>query len=155
MPKPEVVLRYIKLPDKLEDGRFDEFGHPVGDGQPASLVLHSLPGGPPPWQVWGVFDKDLEPGQYGYLIFTNVPGQAVPGGAFTEWHRKKSVPFFDDERLMVLYSVQRANGRARIIGRNASRRRVSAAAGLLFVAPPEAVTAAPPPPRQRRAAAGA
>jgi hypothetical protein len=136
MSRPEVVLRYVKLPDKLENGKFDQYGHKVADDQPASVVLNSLPGMPPPWQCWGVFDRDLEPGQYGYLIFTNVPGQAVPGGAFTEWHRKKSLPYFDDQRLMVIYSVQRANGSARIIGRNASDQRVAAAAGLLFVAPP-------------------
>ncbi|HSS52154.1 MAG TPA: hypothetical protein VLX28_24695, partial [Thermoanaerobaculia bacterium] len=105
-------------------------------------VLNQLPGGP--WQCWGVFDRELEAGQYGYLTFTNVPGQAVPGGAFTEWDRKASEPYFDDRRLMVLYSVQRAEGAARIIGRNSSGERVGAAAGLLFVAPPPAVE--PPPP---------
>src|SRR6267142_2447387 len=118
MTKPSVVLRYVKLPDTLEEGRFDELGHRVGPDQPASLVLHPLPGGP--WQCWGVFDEELEPGQYGFLTFTNVPGQAVPGGAFTEWQRKDSLPYFDDRRLMLLFSVQRAEGSARIVGRNSS-----------------------------------
>jgi hypothetical protein len=148
MPKPSVVLRYVKLPDNLADGKFDEYGNAVGPNQPASVVLHQLPGGP--WQCWGVFDHELEPGQYGYLTFFNVPGQAVPGGAFTEWSRKASTPYFDDHRLMVLYSVQRAQGAARIIGRNSSGERVGAAAGLLFVAPPSPVepppSVEPPPP---------
>jgi hypothetical protein len=136
MAVPRVVLRYIKLPDKLEKGRFNEYGHKVGDNEPASLVLYSLPGGDfPPWQCWGVFDRPLEPGQYGFLIFTNVPGHAVPGGAFTEWNREQSSPFFTN-KLLVLYSVQRAPGRARIIGRNDADRSVEAAAGLLFVVPP-------------------
>ena len=134
---PTIVLRYLKLPDKLERGRFNEYGQRVGDNQPASLVLYDLPGGGfPPWQVWGVFDKPLAPGQSGYLIFTNVKGQAVPGGAFTEWDASRSEPTFTD-KLLGIYSVQRAPGRARIIGRNDSGEPVHAAAGLLFVGPPE------------------
>jgi len=138
---PTVVLRYLKLPDKLERGRFNEYGQRVGDGQPASVVLYDLPGGPfPPWQVWGVFDRPLKVGQHGYLIFTNVPGQAVPGGAFTEWDDRQSEPTFTD-KLLSIYSVQRAPGSARIIGCNESEEPVRAAAGLLFVAPPSG----PPP----------
>lgn len=152
MPKPSVVLRYVKLPDQLADGRFDEYGNAVGPNQPASVVLHQLPGGP--WQCWGVFDRELEPGQYGYLTFLNVPGQGVPGGAFTEWRRKNSTPYFDDRRLMVLYSVQRAEGAARIIGRNGSGERVGAAAGLLFVAPPSPNEPRLPPSPPPRAAEG-
>ena len=142
---PSAVLRYLKLPDNLERGRFDEYGHPVADGQPASLVLYPLPGGPfPPWQVWGVFDRPLDPSQYGYLIYTNVPGQAVPGGAFTEWDATRSSPTFSDQ-LLTVYSVQRAPGSARIIGCNESREPVHAAAGLLFVAPPQPGKQGAPP----------
>jgi hypothetical protein len=144
---PSAVLRYLKLPDNLEKGRYDEYGHPVADDQPASLVLYALPGAPPdntfaPLQVWGVFDRPLEPSQYGYLIFTNVPGQGVPGGAFTEWDPMQSSPTFTDQ-LLTVYSVQRAPGSARIIGCNESREPVHAAAGLLFVAPPQPPGATP------------
>lgn len=132
---PSVVLRYLKLPDPPARGRFNEYGEPVDDTQPASVVLYDLPGKPEPWQAWGVFDRPLEAGQYGYLIFTNVPGQAVPGGAFTEWDEMQSEPFFTD-KLMSIYSVQRAPGSARIIGRNDSGEAAHAAAGLLFVVPP-------------------
>jgi hypothetical protein len=135
---PAAIIRYVRLPDKLENGNFDEFGRKLGGKEPAALSLYELPGGP--WQCWGVFDKGLEPGQYGFLVFDNVKGQAAPGGAFTEWNREESLPFFT-ERLLRIFSVQRAPGRARIIGRNDSRESVAAAAGLLFVPPPEA----PPP----------
>lgn len=159
MPRPPDVLRYLKLPDKLASGFFDEYGHQVGAGGRPSVVLFSLPGDPPPWQCWGVFEKDLEPGQRGFLIFTNVPGQAVPGGAFTEWDRKSSTPFFTADRLMLLYSVQRSLGAARIIGRNDSGTRTAAAAGLLFVAPAApagaaGATASPAPAVAAPAAAG-
>jgi hypothetical protein len=141
---PAAILRYVKLPDKLEAGNYDEYGYKVAAGVPASLALYPLPGGP--WQCWGVFDKCLEPGQYGYLIFTNVKGYDTASGAFTEWDRSQSEPFFTD-KLLTIYSVQRAPGKARIIGRNESGHRVEAAAGLLFVPPPEIAprpTAAPP-----------
>jgi hypothetical protein len=128
------VLRYVKLPDKLENGRFDEFGRMLGENEPAALTLSSLPGGP--WQCWGALGQSLEPGQYGYVIFTNVKGQAAPGGAFTEWNCDQSTPYFTD-RLLRIFSVQRAPGLARIIGRNDSGESVDAAAGLLFVPPPE------------------
>lgn len=151
---PSVVLRYLKLPDKLERGRFNEYGQRVGDAEPASVVLYDLPGGPfPPWQVWGVFDRPLEAGQYGYLIFTNVPGRAVPGGAFTEWDEAQSEPTFTD-KLLSIYSVQRAPESARIIGRNESAEPVHAAAGLLFVSPPPGPPAAGPPPSAPTPASG-
>jgi hypothetical protein len=146
MAHPEIVLQYIKLPDKLENGNYDSLGQKVGPNEPASLTLYMLPGGPfPPWQCWGVFKGDLAPGQYGSLAFLNVPGSAVPGGAFTEWDRRKNEPSFTD-KLMVLYSVSRGTGVARIIGRNDSAHPVAVAAGLLFVGPDAvdgAATAAP------------
>jgi hypothetical protein len=136
MPRPPDVLCYVKLPDKLENGFYDQFGQPVADGARPRLVLHALPPeSAPPIQCWGVFERRLEPDQYGFLIFTNVPGQTVPGGAFTEWDEAASTPTFAEDRLMVLYSTQRALGAARVVGRNAAEQPVAAAAGLLFVAP--------------------
>lgn len=143
---PSAVVRYVRLPDKLESGAFDEYGHKTDGSKPAALTLSPLPGGP--WQCWGVFDRSLEPGQYGFLIFTNVKGQAAPGGAFTEWDREQSAPFFTD-RLLRIFSVQRAPGKARIIGRNESPERVEAAAGLLFVPPPEVQKHDPHCPRRQ------
>lgn len=134
MARPRYLLRYVKLPDRLENGNYDRFGNKVDDPRDTAVVLHALPGGP--WQCWGVFDRELERGEYGALSFSNVPGDAVPGGAFTEWDRARAEPEFDERRLLVLYSVQRSLDGARIIGRNESDRRVAAAAAVLFVPPP-------------------
>ncbi len=137
MAQPPDVLCYIKLPDKLENGSYDQFGNKASPGVPTRLVLNELPNPvAPPWQCWGVFDQPLAAGQYGFMIFTNVPGEATPGAAFTEWNPKTATPDFADDRLLVLYSVQRARGAARVIGRNDSAKPVHAAAGMLFVPPP-------------------
>ncbi|HYL05298.1 MAG TPA: hypothetical protein VE075_04625, partial [Thermoanaerobaculia bacterium] len=150
MAIPPDVFCYIKLPDKLQNGAYDQFGNKVAPGAPARLVLNELPNPvAPPWQCWGVFDQPLAAGQYGFLIFTNVPGEATPGAAFTEWNATANTPDFAEDRLLVLYSVQRARGAARIIGRNDSTKPVRAAAGLLFV-PPHAA-----PAQQAPASAGA
>lgn len=135
--RPQTVLRYLHLPKRLADGTYDANGRRVSatkDPGAVRLVLHSLPGGPKPWQVWGVIDEDLAPGQFGQVVFLGVDGSAVPGGAFTEWDRRTATPFFTD-RLLTIYSVSRGVGRARVMGRNDARRPVSAAAGLLFVPP--------------------
>lgn len=135
--RPTVVLQYLSLPADLEEGQYDAEGRRVeGDPERVRLVLHRLPGEPNPWQCWGVVDPPLEPGQTAQVVFFNVAGSAVPGGAFTEWDRRTAEPYFT-RALLTVRSVSRGVGRARIVGRNDSARRVSAAAGLLFVAPLE------------------
>jgi len=130
------LLRYLALPAKLENGQYDALGNkvPAGQEDQVRLVLHELPGNPSPWQCWGVVEGRLQPGQDAQVIFFNVEGSAVPGGAFTEWNRKTATPTFS-ESLLSLQSVSRGVGRARIVGRNDSSKAVRAAAGLLFVPP--------------------
>lgn len=114
----------------LEPGVFDAFGRRLGNldaSEPDARVVIQFAG---VTFVWGVFDKELAPGQQGWLTFENVPGAMPITPFFSEWDRERSGPQLGDA-LLPLLSSQRGRGVARVAGRNDGDEAVSAAAGFI------------------------
>lgn len=78
-PAPPSVTGYLRLPDKIEPGRYNAMGQPDPDGNlflgMGSGIVH----------IWGAFTEPLRPGQRGDMTFTNVPGTYAVTGNFSEW----------------------------------------------------------------------
>ncbi len=80
--------------------------------------------------IWGSFTRPLQPGQFGCLTFTNVPGTYLIGVSFNEWDAFDNHPKIGDARF-ALVSIQRAPGEVRAIGRNLHHKEAQAAVGIV------------------------
>ena len=133
VPMPEkysTLLRREPGARYLEPGLYDGFGRKLGtlqDTHPATRVLIEFAG---VTFVWGVFSRELEPGQEGWLTFHNVPGTTPITPFFNEWDRERTEPSLG-EALTPLLSSERGRDVARVAGRNDGDDPLLAAAGLI------------------------
>lgn len=125
------VVDYVRLPDELEIGLYDQFGNPLPDSAvPARLVVDLTPPAPI-YHFWAVFARPIAPGTVGIMTFLNLPGDLPASGAFTEWDRGENVPVLRDA-VLTRMSVQRGTGAARVAARNDSPDPRVCAAGIVI-----------------------
>lgn len=115
---------YVRLPNLIRTGRYDGQGHLNPNGRIFVSNANTA-------FIWSVFEFYLEPGQRGSMIFSNVPGTFLIGTSFTEWDPEQHAPTITDA-LLTLNSIERAEGKIRVVGRNASNRSIAAAVGIII-----------------------
>lgn len=144
--RPPVLAEYIRLPNRIATGRYDDSGRRIHDE-------HERVGGPERPRLyltvldtaflWGVFSRKLKPGECGHMTFTNAPGTFLVGVSFTEWDPSCEEPVISDGsrdenrdvrayEYLSLISGERGRDLVRVTGRNHYRRPVYAAVGIVL-----------------------
>lgn len=121
---PPTRREYVRLPDRITTGRYDNQGRPDPDGR----VLITTRGTA---FTWISFERPLEGGQEGEMIFLNMPGTFLLGVTFTEWNPAAEEPRIADD-LFTLISVERGRGIGRVVGRNGGEVELHAAVGVVI-----------------------
>ncbi len=120
---PPALVDYVRLPDEIVTGRFNAMGERDLNGNLFISVKDTA-------FIWGVFSYNLDPGQRGDMVFTNVPGTFLVGASFNEWDPRANEPRISGA-LFTLVAIQRGEGLVRIVGQNASEADLPAAAGIV------------------------
>jgi len=120
---PPVMVDYVRLPDEILTGRYDALGEKDDDGNLFISVKDTS-------FIWAVFSYNLQAGQRGDMVFTNVPGTFLIGASFNEWDPRANEPRIS-EALFTIVSIQRGDGVVRIVGQNASGAELPTAAGIV------------------------
>lgn len=76
---PVTVARSVRLPDRIEPGRYNA----VGQADPGGNVFIGVGSGIV--HIWATFPGGLAPGQRGDMTFLNAPGSYAVTGNFTAW----------------------------------------------------------------------
>lgn len=122
--EPAALVEYIRLPDAIETGRYDNQGRKSDTGNLFITVRDTA-------FLWGVFSQPLRAGQRGEMVFTNAPGTFLVGISFNEWNPALAEPHVG-HAMFTLISAQRGDGIARVVGRNTHGADLHAAAGIVL-----------------------
>lgn len=117
-------LEHVTLPRHVTTGRYDRKGRP----DPRGAVRITTRGTA---FTWVPFERPLQPGEAGEMVFRNLPGTFLLGVSFTAWDAARGEPVLSDG-LMTLISAERGRSRGRVVGRNTHHEAVHAAVGIVI-----------------------
>lgn len=129
-----MIVEHVHLPDRPKPGRYDRQGKADKKG---SVFVEAVG---PTTHVWAAFESPLEPRQSAAMIFENVDGSGILDTIVSEWiegGEGRLGKNFNQPHVglpvVLLVARQRAVGRVKVVGLNASRARIRAAAALLYI----------------------
>ena len=125
----------------LEPGYYDQDGNLLGDKNDKEKPLERLRKPAPPETrlvieyagvnlVWGVFERQLAPGERGDMLFKNTPGSGPITPFFNEWDTVGHLPRVADA-FFALVASMRGKQIAKIAGVNTHNSHRWAAAGMI------------------------
>jgi|SRR5215470_8531105 len=128
------LLRSTEPVDYLKPGVYDAYGQWVcglhdEDKEKRGRVFIEFAG---VTFVWGVFSRELKPGERGDMFFTGAPGTGPITSFFTEWDPATGLPRISKGRgYLSLIASMRGRNTARVAGENHYGKALYAAAGFI------------------------